>query len=417
MPKNILQVICHDLGRELGCYGHPSIKSPVLDSLAEKGVLFTSYFAASTPCSPSRGCIMTGRYAHSNGLIGLVNRGWALTESEQTIVDYCNAAGYHTAHIGLQHERKRPEENRYREEWSGSIDAREVAEYTARYLEKISVPFYLNVGTFEVHLPFDQPYYKRPHLDAVYVPPYLPDTEAVRHELSGFHGAVRYLDEAVGIILDGLERSGHSDDTLVIFTTDHGAAFPRAKSTLYDTGIGTALLMRFPEGYSGKREKLVSNVDLLPTLLEYMGIPIPESVQGRSFLSLVKRESYQSRRYVFSEKNFHDTYDPMRCIRTERFKYIRSFTVQDRIPVPIDILTSRFGETLRMDTHEERSREELYDLSEDPWEEKNIAGVPAFSDMRENLSFLLDAWMNKTNDPLLKTIHIPYPPEQFPDSV
>jgi len=99
---NIIYIIVHDLGTALGSYGDPNVRTPRLDEFAAQGVRFTNYFCCSTCCSPSRGCIMTGRYAHTNGLIGLANRNWHLPDSELTIVDYLNQAGYETVNIGGQ---------------------------------------------------------------------------------------------------------------------------------------------------------------------------------------------------------------------------------------------------------------------------------------------------------------------------
>ena len=99
--SSIVHIICHDLGRHLRCYGRPDVESPNLDRLAAEGVRFANCFSASTPCSPARGSLMTGRYAHSNGQIGLTHRGFPLPHEEQTLVDHLNSAGYLTAHIGL----------------------------------------------------------------------------------------------------------------------------------------------------------------------------------------------------------------------------------------------------------------------------------------------------------------------------
>lgn len=415
MPHNVLHIVCHDLGQELYCYGNGTIPSPTLDALGQEGVRFTNYFGASTPCSPSRGCIMTGKYAHSNGLIGLVNRGWDLPEAETTLVDCLNDAGYHTANIGLQHERKDPDQNRYAHRWSESNDAKRVAEQVEAYLEDVPTPFYINAATSEVHLEFDRPHYTFDEPDSVELPPYLPDTPEVRLERARFHGAIRYLDEAVGMMLEALERTGHRDDTIVVFTTDHGAAFPRAKSTLYDAGIGTALLMRFPEGYQGVREELLSNIDLMPTLLDALGIEIPAGVQGRSFLGALSGGAYEPRDVVFSEKNFHDHYDPVRAVRTERYKYIRSYIEQPKIALPKDIENSIASKTLRPDANEPRLPEELYDLETDPHEEDNLIDNPALAEVRARLSDALDAWMVDTNDPLLERVDLPYPPEQYSD--
>ena len=415
MPYNVAHFICHDLGRRLACYGDPTIPSPTLDRFAAEGIRFSNYFAASTPCSPSRGCIMSGRYAHSNGLIGLVNRGWDMPESETTIVDCLNGAGYYTLNIGFQHERKDIRHNHYAAEWHESIDAKAVAGHFAETLESLPKPFYVNMGTGEVHLPFDRPDYTFPDPAEVAVPPYLPDTPDVRQELAYFQGAIRYLDEAFGMVLEAIEAAGRADDTIVVFTTDHGEAFPGAKSTLYDPGIGTTLLMRFPQGPMAVHDALLSNIDLAPTLLDALGIDIPKRMQGRSFLGLITGAPYEPRECIFAEKNFHDEYDPVRMVRTPRYKYIRSFTDQNLIALPIDIRRSIAANTLRPGALDPRPKDQLFDLETDPDEMENRIADPSLAAVSADLSARLDLWMRETDDPLLERVDLPYPPEQFRD--
>jgi len=416
---NILQFICHDLGRELGCYGNEAIASPNIDALAARGVLFRQHYAAATPCSPARVCQMTGMYCHSAGLMGLTNRGWDTPVERQTIIDYLNAAGYETYHFGLQHERKDGSANRYKHELGGPAS---VQEATSRLMEFLSSdaakagPWYANIGTGEVHLPFDRAHYTFADPEKVKVPPYLPDNADVRLELARFHGAIRFMDDWIGRLVEALQRTGLAENTLLIFTTDHGAAFPRAKSTLYDPGIGTALVMLPPESMGiGPRvcDELISNIDVTPTLLEMIGEEIPAAVQGRSFWPLLAGEKYERRGEIFSEKNFHDCYDPMRCVRTERYKYIRSFE-HDKVrnmAMPQDIRRSIASNELRADALAPRPPEELYDLQTDPAEENNLAGEAALKNVRDDLAGRLERWMRETNDFLPGPMPTP-PPEQ-----
>ena len=416
---NILQIICHDLGRELACYGDESIVSPNIDALARSGVRFTRHFAASTPCSPARACQMTGRYAHSNGLIGLVNHGWDMPPRERTIVDYLTDAGYETYHFGLQHERRDPHANRYLHEHSGNSRVDQCGAQLLDFLNSPAArtgPWYANMGTFEVHLSFDQPEYIFADPADVNVPPYLPDNADVRRELARFHGAIRFLDDWVGKVARSLEAAGLARRTILIFTTDHGAAFPRAKSTLYDAGIGTALIMRFPEHLGiapGACDKLVSNIDVLPSLLDMLGLQTDTDVQGRSFRPALTGGHYVDRTEVFSEKNFHDCYDPTRCIRTDRHKYIRSFA-PDSVPaftMPRDIRESIASNTLRPDAGAPRAAQELYDLQADPFESVNLAADEAHQTILADLAGRLDAWMQQTGDFLPGPMPDP-PPEQ-----
>ncbi len=406
---NILHIIVHDLGRHLGCYRRTDVPSPNLDRLAANGIRFENCFTASPPCSPARACLMTGRYAHSNAEIGLVNLGFDLPEEERTIVDYLNDAGYLTANIGLQHERSNPLANRYQHDdhQSGACEvvATKAADFLKRQAKPREQPFYLNVGFFEVHLPFGRPEYVPGDPARVTVPKWLPDNSGVREELARFHGAISSMDAAVGVILDSLSEAGLDEETLVIFTTDHGMAFPRAKGTLYDPGIGVALIIRMPSetGPTGAVvDDLISSIDVAPTLLDATGSPLPETIQGRSFLPLLTGESHQTADCIFSEKNYHDCYDPIRCVRTARHKYIRNFEPRPKIILAADIKRSSSSREMWPWADQPREPEEIYDLQADPWEMTNLIGDPALASVRTELSERLDVWMRETGDPLLR---------------
>jgi arylsulfatase A-like enzyme len=227
----------------------------------------------------------------------------------------------------------------------------------------------------------------------------------VREELGRFNGAIRFMDEAVGRILAGLAAAGLDDDTLVMFTTDHGMAFPRAKGMLYDAGLETALMIRMPagEGRSGVvAEELVSSVDIVPTLLEAVGLAIPEAVQGGSFLGVLTGGEHRRRERVFAEKNYHDCYDPIRCVRTARHKYIRNYEVRRKIVLASDMKRSAASQEMWPWAEEARPEEELYDLSADPHEMENLAGRREAESVRAELARRLEEWMVETEDPLLR---------------
>jgi arylsulfatase A-like enzyme len=139
--------------------------------------------------------------------------------------------------------------------------------------------------------------------------------------------AVRRVDESVGQIVEALKKSRLWDNTLLIFTTDHGIAFPGAKATLFDPGIEIALIMHGPDEFSGGKviDAMVSNADLMPTLCEVAGVEPPTDIDGKSLLPLVRGEVAKLHERIFVELTYHAAYDPMRGVRTERFKYIRSF--------------------------------------------------------------------------------------------
>jgi len=416
---NILMVICHDLGCRLGCYGQP-VHTPNIDSVAADGVVFTKYFCTAAQCSPSRGSILTGRFPHRNGLMGLAHIGWELNEDEKTLPMYLNQAGYSTHLFGLQHESANPRRLGYQNLHLGeaSRSARTAAQDVIAFLRKAatgkSQPFFANVGTAEPHRPYHRPGYPMDDPQRVRPLPYLPDRPGIREDLAGLNGLIMVVDEAVGHIVAALEETGLAQNTLFIFTTDHGIAMPRAKGTCYDPGIETALIMRLPERFAGgvRREELLSNVDLLPTLLEFAGCRVPDNLDGRSFLPLLAGGPYERTDHIFVEMTWHDKYNPMRGVRTESYKYIRNFGDRPLVFLPLDIYVGRAGEETRGEFYGSlRPEEELYDLKDDPLEQRSLADHPARSSIIEDLRRRVQEWMEATEDPLLAG-PVPPPPVQ-----
>jgi len=422
---NILIIICHDLGQQLGCYGDPSLRTHNLDRLAQEGVRFENHFCTTPLCSPSRGSIITGRYPHTNGLVGLAHRGFDLNEGEVTMAHYLKRKGYETHLFGFEHEAREPDIAKLGYEFLHRERPFKCANVTPQLLAflqaraaKESPPFLAMTGYSEVHRAFDQEMYTPDDPEEVFIPPYLPDTPEVRLDLAQFHGLIHAVDECVGKIFKTLEEKGLAENTWVIFTTDHGIAFPRAKSTLYDPGIKTALLMRWPtrsglppvragsrgEGFAGGRvfRELISNIDLLPTILEATGAEVPESIQGKSFLALLQGRKFEPREEIFAEKTYHDIYDPIRAIRTTRFKYIRSFEKMPNLPLPSDIRKSLSARSVPEEFKGERPLVELYDLEADPDEMNNLVGNPEYAEVEKELDAMLTKWLEDTEDPILK---------------
>jgi arylsulfatase A-like enzyme len=238
----------------------------------------------------------------------------------------------------------------------------------------------------------------------VSVPDYLPQDAASHEEVAALQGAIRQADRAVGAIAESLERAGLSRNALFVFTADHGLAMPRAKCTLYDPGIEIALILHWPEGaVEGGRalRPMVSNLDVLPTLLEAAGVPAPPGLQGRSLLPLLRGEPYEERAAVFAEKTYHSYYDPIRAIRTEQFKYIRNFETAFEVEVPGDVqLGAIFRDHVELYHGRQHPPVELYDLTEDPLERHNQAGAGRLAEVQGRLDAALWSWMAETGDPL-----------------
>jgi len=400
---NILMVITHDTGRHLGCYGR-GVETPNLDRLAGEGVVFTNFFCTAPQCSPSRASFLTGRYPHSNGLIGLAHRGFRLDQDELLLPALLAGEGYSTHLFGFQHESSDP----YALGYQNVVKARNDSclNVTPRVLGFLSgrprEPFFAMVGFSETHRPFpecDGP------VDAVQGLPYLPDVDDVRRDVAALYVLVRRVDRAVGEILGALDEAGLTDDTLVVFTTDHGVAFPGAKATLYDPGIEIALLMKGPGGFEGGKrvDALLINNDFLPTVLDVCGVSVPGGVQGESMLPLVRGELEGLHGLIFVEQTYHAAYDPLRGLRTERYKYIRSFEERPFwFPPNVDGGLSK--EVARRLGYFDKPRpaEMLFDLDADPVERENLACDPEYAELLEGMRAILQRWMEETDDPLLK---------------
>jgi len=412
------------MGQYLGCYGN-AVDTPNMDALAEQGTRFENSFCTAPQCSPSRGSVMSGLHPHQNGLMGLVNFGWELPDEVTTLPEALRESGYRTYLIGAHHEVEDPSRMGYQYLYTDTQHAPDVADHVEATIDDMAseAPFFASVGFFEPHRPFrsaDVPEEAYDTYEAAEVEPlpYLPDAEGIREDIADLQSLLTTtVDPAVGRILDTLRSAGIEDETVVVLTTDHGIAMPRAKGMCYDPGIQTALVVRYPGERGGVvRDELVSNVDLFPTFLDVAGVESPPDLPGWSFRPLLTGGSYTPRDRVFVEITWHDRYNPIRGIRTRRYKYLRNFWQSPRVYLPGDVFGSKAGQEVREEFHvDDRSREELYDLSVDPQEQNNLASDrriyespadasdpdPEYTDVLESLRGQLDRWMERTDDPLL----------------
>jgi arylsulfatase A-like enzyme len=410
MP-NLILIDCHDLGQHLGAYGWKTVPSENLDALAARGIRFENSFCTAPQCSPSRAALYTGRYAHANGMFGLAHPpfNWRMHASERHLAQYLREAGYTTALIGVQHVTGHQFEEiqalGFQQVWQEERPPK-VAEQVADYLkQKPDKPFFLNIGFMSPHRDRQGLFKQAPpdsHL-GVEVPPYLPQTPEASQEFAELQGVIKDMDSAIGVIWKTVSDLGLLEDTWIIFTTDHGLAMPRAKCTLYDPGIRTALIMvAKPFGLVGGRvyPELISNVDLLPTILEMLGLAVPGKVLGRSFANLLWQESYQPREKLFAEKTHHTAYEPQRAIRTQRYKLIWNAEA-GIMNIPGDIMRSPIFPQVIQEVVVERPPFELYDLQNDPLERQNLIDDPEYADIAADLKAQIYHWMQETGDPIL----------------
>jgi len=421
-PTNIVVMISHDLGCHIGPYGRALAQSPHLTRFAEEGLRFDAHFVSSPGCSQSRSSLMTGRYPHANGQFGLTNWGWKLNEDEVLLPAVLREHGYHTTLFGIWH----------LHDWTlsafdtisndvSTMDrspegfAEIASDRAARWLGETGrqrQPFYLHVGFWETHRPFCADAEQEAAADALdasalEIPAYLPDNHPTRREMAELHQSISLVDRGVERILNALTDANLTDDTLVLFTSDHGLPFPRAKGTLYDPGIQVSLLARWPGRIAagGHCRRLTSNVDVMPTMLEAAGLPAMPRIQGRSFLPMLRdpENAEPAREAIFAEKTYHEHYDPIRCVRTAEFKYIRNFADRPMLVLPSDIYNSPTRKSITDDEAiwSMRPLEELYDLRTDPLETINRIDDPACADAAADLRDRLTQWMRETGDPLL----------------
>ena len=422
---NIIYIHSHDTGRYVQPYGY-QVPTPNIQRLADQGVLFRQAFCAAPTCSPSRAALLTGQSPHSAGMTGLVNRGFGLNDYSQHILHTLHKAGYHTVLAGLQHLHTDRTHLGFDQivapEKSTRVD--EVGPATANFIAQASTsnqqPFFMDVGFFETHREFpaigpeDDPQRLRP-------PAPLPDTPETRADMAAYCTMARKLDKGVGMVLDALDEAGIAEQTLVIFTTDHGVAFPGCKGNLTDHGMGVSLIMRgsdqFADGhFTGGRtiDAMISQIDLFPTLCEMLQIDPPPWLQGTSFTPVLAGATEEINDEIFAEVSYHAAYEPQRAVRTHRYKYIRRYVTEHTghtgpVLANCDDSISKELWLARGWAEQVIPDEQLYDLVFDPNETHNLAQDKGHEAVLVEMRERLQRWMERTEDPILDGEVIPVP--------
>jgi arylsulfatase A-like enzyme len=420
---NILLVVFEDMSAHIGAYGDPVAQTPVLDGFAGQSVVYENVFTAAGVCAPSRAALITGRYQQSFGAqhMRTVN-GAALPDGRTVPYDavpppevkafpeLLRAAGYYTTNNGKTDYQFGGHTGGPFTIWDDSA-----AEHPWRGRAE-GQPFFAMVNIDETH----ESYVFRPEAvqpDAVFpglmdrvtaftgnrtpvtdpadvrVPAYLPDTPLVRADIARLYDNIHYAERQLDHLLAQLERDGLADDTIVIVTTDHGDGLPRAKRSLYDSGLHVPLMIRWPEraGAGSRNAELVSFVDVAPTILSWAGISLPEWMHGRVFAGEVRSPE---RGYVYAAMDRHDEVpDRIRAVRDERWKYMRNYQPDHAFFRPLAFrdnlvvmqeLWRLHGEGKLTPAQQQyftssRPAEELYDTWADPDEVSNLAGSPSFA--------------------------------------
>jgi uncharacterized sulfatase len=409
---NVVWIVAEDLSPNLGCYGDPDAVTPNLDRLATQGARFTRCFTHAPVCAPSRSGLITGMYPTTLGSHHMRSK---LTKTPPLWVDELRKAGYFVA-------------------WPGKTDfnfdvPKGWVDTTQNWVQKPDLlpkdkPFFAYINftiTHESQARAAPGQYARNtarltkeqfHDPAkMKLPPYYPDTEVVRKNVAVYHDNVTALDHLVGDVLKLLDERKLSDNTVVFFFGDHGWGLTRGKRWCYDSGTRVPLLVRWPGTIApgSVREDLVAFVDLGPTVLRIAGAELPERLQGQPVFG----EKVVPRKYCFSARDRMDeTYDRIRSVRNERYRYLRNFhpelpyaqyiNYMDEMPILKEwrrlAFDGKLNDVQRQFFAKTKPKEELYDLETDPHEIRNLAGSPDNQKVLAELRGALDRWMADTKD-------------------
>ncbi len=428
-PPNLVLIIADDMNwDDCGAYGHPAIRTPNIDQLAAEGLKFEHAYLTTNSCSPSRSSILMGNYPHNTGAEQLH---WPLPEGSPTFAQKLKSMGYYTAAAGKWHlgDFVRDHFDKIYEastdgfvlptgedgkkgemiaadpsccgDWEKALDERPEDK-----------PFFMWLASLDPHREYSEGALDPPHrLEEVLVPAHLPDTPEVREDLRLYYDEIGRLDQYVGKVMAKLKEQGVDENTVVLFISDNGRPFPRDKTTLYDGGIRTPWIVRWPGSVqAGETTRaLVSSVDIASTFVELAGGSFDS--EGKSFLPVLKNPQLGHREFAFAEDHWHDFEDHSRSIMTQQYKLIRNDYV-DLPPTP----SADAGRGLswqamlklqadqQLPLHQQtcflapRSPWELYDLQRDPGEVHNVINDPAYATVRTRLQQAMDEWTAETKD-------------------
>ncbi len=402
---SILVFIGDDIGwKDYGCYGHPSIRTPHIDALAAGGLRFENAFLTTSSCSPSRISILSGRYPHQTGAEDLH---MPLPADGVLVSTPLKRAGYYTGHMLKTH--YGPNGMKQFDWYGKSVGA------FPRFLDKAGErPFFMWVGFRDAHRPYKSGALDPPHDPAkVVVPAYLRDTPETRRDLALYYDEIGRMDRHIGQVVSELKRRKRFNNTLVVFLGDNGAPFPRAKGTVYDSGIATPLVVSWPSQVAagGVHQGLASVIDLAPTFTDVAGLEQPSKMVGRSMLDVLRDPSRPGRPFIFAERNWHNADEHMRCVRTRTHKLITNAYLEKPFGHPADCSRCPSWQSLlqalgkkqltaaqKLIFRSPRPMTELFDVSGDIDEFKNLADQPTHRSVRKELEAALASWRQRTGD-------------------
>ena len=407
---NILWITCEDMSPNLGCYGDEYAVTPNLDKLAARGVRYTHAFSHAGVCAPSRSGLITGMYPTSLGSHHM-RCSTTLPDFVKCFPEYLREAGYYCT-------------NKSKTDYNFPVppNAWDVPKGAKAHWSNRAAgqPFFSVFNLTITHESRIRGKYDSPKHDPklAVLPPYLPDTPLVRRDWARYHDLITQMDSQAGDLLRQLEEDGLAEDTIVFFFSDHGVGLPRAKQWIYDAGMHVPLMVYFPEKYrhlapaepGSVVDRLVSFIDIGPSVLSLVALEIPKHVQGVPFLG---PSAGEPRRYIYGIRDRMDErYDMNRTVRDRRHKYHRNYFPNRPFSPWLDYMEklATMQEWRRLDAAGELSGvqaffmrdtkpvEELYDIQADPHEQVNLADSPEHREVLERLRAVHFDWVRRTID-------------------
>lgn len=417
---NILWISCEDISPHLASYGEKCAVTPTMDQFAKEGVRFTQAYTVHGVCAPSRSGIITGMYPSGLGSVNMRCEA-TIPELIKCFPEYLRQTGYYCTNNDK-------EDYNFRARKTVWDESSKKTHWKNRPKDK---PFFAVFNFFPTHesqlwnsADFDHTHPKRlkktewQKPENMTVPPIYPDTLTVRRDLARLFERITQFDYFVKDKINELKQAGLYEDTIIFIWSDHGNGLPRAKRWLYDSGTRVPLVIRIPKKYRSHRQalpnttddQLINLIDLGPTVLNLAGITIPEHMHGQPFLG----DNLPARRkYIFgARQRIDELCDMVRSVRDERYRYIVNFmpfvpylpylyyaekcnTMKEMRKLYAE---SKLNDVQAQWMADSRPAEELYDLTSDPWETRNLAEDPKLKAVKQHLRNILADWMLQTRD-------------------
>ena len=429
---NIIWLTCEDLSPRLGCYGDFTVPTPNIDQLARESIRYTRAFTATGVCAPCRHTIITGLYPMQSGAqyMRTLSRSSSISEiadpqlraeaesrplyeatppaGVRCFTEYLRMVGYYCTNNSKTDYQFKPPLTAWDE-------TSKKAHYRNRQPGQPFFAVFNKTVTHEsgVHGQRRSPQKTDPA--KVTVPRFLPDTTAVRTDIARHYDNIRVLDQWVGEMIAELQAGGLLDSTIIFFFSDHGDGLPRHKRWVYDSGTHVPMIVRFHDGFRSNTvdDRLMSFVDLAPTVLQLAGIPRPDYMCGHVF---VGPSADPGPWHVFMHRDRMDdtNFDTIRSVRDKQFRYVRNYRPErpylqplpyrDRAATMADIYRLKQAGELTADQWQwsalSKPLEELYNTKTDPEEIHNLAGDPMYVEKLSELRAALATWTKRIDDPL-----------------